>query len=126
MALSYYIRNTKNDQSFDLNENKFFANNWTPEYYSDKEYLESVIASDPEKFKNCEVVEVGEPATFDIQFDSDEDSDSKGFNLSLEEAKDYISTNNGTNNSYFSDYKGGTVSIVDNETGEIVYSTEVK
>lgn len=63
--------------------------------------------------------------TFDIQFNNDESSNSKGFALSLEAAKQYISDNNGTSNSYFGDYKGGTVSIVSNETGETVFESEV-
>jgi hypothetical protein len=34
--------------------------------------------------------------------------------------------NNGTDESYFADYKGGTVSVVCNETGEKVFETKVK
>lgn len=63
--------------------------------------------------------------TYDIQFNDNENSNSKGFELSLEEAKDYVIHNNGTDESYFKDYKGGIVSIVDNETGEHIYQTEV-
>lgn len=39
---------------------------------------------------------------------------------------DYIRSYNGTSESYFADYKGDTVSIVCNETGETVYETVVK
>lgn len=46
--------------------------------------------------------------------------------MNIEEAKDYINQYNGTNDSYFADYKGGIVSIVCNETEEEVYSEEVK
>lgn len=37
----------------------------------------------------------------------------------------YGNAHNGTNESYFADYKGGTVSIVCNETGETIYEEEV-
>lgn len=63
--------------------------------------------------------------TFDIVFNDNDNSNSKGFSLSLEDAKAYIQKNNGTNESYFADYKGGIVEIVCNETGEVVFSTEV-
>lgn len=64
--------------------------------------------------------------TYDVQFDDDCNSDSKGFEESYEYCKSYISAGNGTNESYFEDYKGGTVSIVCNETSEIVYSETIK
>lgn len=64
--------------------------------------------------------------TYDIYFDDAEKSNNKGFKMNIEEAKDYINQYNGTNDSYFADYKGGIVSIVCNETGEEVYSEEVK
>jgi len=63
--------------------------------------------------------------TYDIHFNDSENSNSKGFELSFEDAKDYIGRYNGTNESYFADYKGGIVSIVDNETGETVYEEEI-
>ena len=43
-----------------------------------------------------------------------------------ENANSCIKSNNGTNNSYFADYKGGTVSVVCNQDGETVYEEEVK
>ena len=64
--------------------------------------------------------------TYDVHFNDNKDSNSKGFTMTLEEAKDYIKGNNGTNDSYFADYKGGIVSVVCNETGETVYETEVR
>jgi len=64
--------------------------------------------------------------TYNVHFDDSNDSNDKGFKLSFEDAKAYIKSNNGTNNSYFEDYKGGIVSIVDNETGETVYEEEIK
>lgn len=64
--------------------------------------------------------------TYDIYFNDDNDSNNKGMNESLEYCKEYIRENNGTDNSYFADYKGGIVSIVCNETGETVYAEEVR
>lgn len=64
--------------------------------------------------------------TYDVVFDDSTDSNSKGWHESYDYCKDYIKHNNGTNNSYFADYKGGTVSIVCNETEDVVYYEEVK
>lgn len=64
--------------------------------------------------------------TYDIHFNDSENSNNKGFAISLDEAKAYIDANNGTDDySYFASYKGGIVSIVCNETGEEVYSEEI-
>lgn len=62
--------------------------------------------------------------TYDIVFNDSEASNNKGFNVSLEEAKNWIEFNRGEG--YFLDYRGGTVSIVCNQTGEEVYSEEIK
>ena len=64
--------------------------------------------------------------TYDIVFNNENNSNNKGFSLSLEKAKEYIQQNNGTDNSYFSDYKGGTVSIVCNETEVVISETKIK
>jgi len=63
--------------------------------------------------------------TYDIHFNDSENSNSKGFKKSLVFCLTYIEENNGTNNSYFADYKGGSVSIICNETGRTAYSTKV-
>ena len=63
---------------------------------------------------------------FDVVFNDDCDSNCKGFNESYESCLEYIKTYNGTNESYFSDYKGGVVSIVNNDTEEYVYSENIK
>lgn len=63
--------------------------------------------------------------TFDVVFQSDDSSNSKGFNTSFEYCKNYIEMNNGTNESYFENYKGGYVQIVCNETEEVVFETEI-
>lgn len=64
--------------------------------------------------------------TYDIHFNDEYNSNNKGFEQSYEYCKDYIESWNGTNESYFADYKGGIVSIVCNETGETVYEEEVR
>lgn len=64
--------------------------------------------------------------TYDVEFNDDASTNSKGWHESFDYCKDYIDANNGTNESYFADYKGGVVSIVCNETGEYVYEEDVK
>lgn len=64
--------------------------------------------------------------TYDVYFDSNESSNSKGFTESYQYCLNYIKRLNGSNDSYFQDYKGGTVSIVCNETGEHVYEEEIR
>ena len=64
--------------------------------------------------------------TYDVHFNDEYDSNSKGMNATIEECRDYIDMYNGTSESYFADYKGGTVSIVCNETGETVYEEVVR
>lgn len=64
--------------------------------------------------------------TYDIYFNDSNDSSNKGFRESFDYCKNYIETYNGTNESYFSDYKTGTVSIVCNESGEEIYSENIK
>ena len=64
--------------------------------------------------------------TYDVHFDDENSSNCKGWAISLAECKDYIDSYNGTNESYFADYKGGTVSIYCNELDKIVYETEIK
>lgn len=63
--------------------------------------------------------------TYDIFFHDSENSNNKGFEMSLEDAKAYIRTSNGTNRSYFADYKGGIVQVVCNETGEVAHEEEI-
>ena len=63
--------------------------------------------------------------TYDIFFEDDYNSNNLGFRSSLKYCKDYIRQWNGTNHSYFEDYKGGLVRIVWNETGIIVYEETI-
>jgi hypothetical protein len=63
--------------------------------------------------------------TYNVHFNDSNDSNDKGMSVTFKDAKAYIESNNGTNESYFADYKGGTVSVVCNETGNIVYEEEI-
>jgi hypothetical protein len=64
--------------------------------------------------------------TYDVHFNEGDYSNSKGFEMTLKEAKSYIKIHNGTNFSYFSDYKGGIISVVCNQNGKTVYQEIVK
>ena len=64
--------------------------------------------------------------TYNVVFNDSENSNDKGFEYSLEDAIHYVQTYNGTNESYFADYKGGIVEVIDNETGEVAYQEEVR
>ena len=63
--------------------------------------------------------------TYDVQFNDDYNSNNKGFNESIEYCMDWINANRNDNSTYFGDYRGGTVSIVCNETGEYVYNENI-
>jgi hypothetical protein len=62
---------------------------------------------------------------YDVVFNDLHTTMSKGFAYSYDKAADYIDSNNGTNESYFANFKGGTASIVCNQTGVTVFQTEV-
>lgn len=63
--------------------------------------------------------------TFDVHFNNESNSNNKGFKCTLDECMSYIQQHNGSDFSYFADYKGGAVSVVCNETGENVFETAV-
>jgi protein gp37 len=89
-----------------------------------KEYLEKPIRNE---FENDEYhYAMMHDLTYDVHFNNEQDSNNKGFTDSYDDCLSYIEEYNGTNHSYFKDYKGGTVSIICNETGETVFETEVK
>lgn len=62
---------------------------------------------------------------FDVFFNDSENSNSLGFRESFDYCLNYIKTYNGSNHSYFADYKGGTVSIYDVDIEEEVYIDNV-
>jgi hypothetical protein len=71
------------------------------------------------------ISEINNDLTFDIIFDDDNSSDDLGFYNDFNYCFDYINKYNGTNHSYFADYKKGSVSIYCNELAIIVYTTEI-
>jgi len=80
-----------------------------------------------EKFSASEItiVEDVDGQTFDVVFNNESSSNNKGFAYSLEDAVSYITRYNGTNESYFEDYKSGSVQVVCNETEEVVFEDEI-
>lgn len=120
------------DEAYDLledeisDEMKNSPELWAGEFESDgKRYA---IVGDGALTSGGEYVmgEIEKEKTYDVVFSDDTSDNNKGFKESLQYCKDYIESNNGTNNSYFEDYKGGTVWIKDNDTEEMVYSETVK
>ena len=63
--------------------------------------------------------------TYDVHFNDNENSNKKGFKVTRQYCITYINAFNGTSSGYFPDYKGGTVSVVCNETGETVYEENI-
>lgn len=72
------------------------------------------------------IVEDVDGHTFDVVFHDNSNSNNKGFEYTLEDAISYIKRYNGTNESYFEDYKNGTVQVVCNQTEEAVYEEVIK
>lgn len=66
------------------------------------------------------------PLTYDVVFNDDEATNAKGMQATKVDAILYVKLYNGTNESYFADYKGGVVQVVCNETGDVVYEETVK
>ena len=64
--------------------------------------------------------------TFNVVFNDSDNSNDKGFSDSLDYCMSYIKKNNGTNESYFADYKGGIVQVVCNETGDVMHEEVVR
>lgn len=63
--------------------------------------------------------------TYDVVFNKGNRSNALGWEGSRENCKLYIRFFNGLNREYFPAYKGGTVSIVCNETDEVIYEEKV-
>lgn len=97
-------------------------------YYSPDEFhfTQGYITFDEDDEDDVQAHLDASKKTYDVQFDDDAATNSKGWRESFEYCKDYIETNNGTDTSYFADYKGGVVSIICNETDEIVYTEDVR
>lgn len=66
---------------------------------------------------------ITQPNTYDIVFNSEESSNNKGFEITEKKAREWIKQKH--QGSYFEDYKGGTVSIICNQTQEVIYQEEI-
>jgi hypothetical protein len=77
-------------------------------------YVYSVMIDNPLKSNKMK--------TYEIVFNDDQNSSSKGFKLSFEDAKNYLKNRT---SSYFQDYKGGMVQIVCNETGDVAHEESI-
>lgn len=110
------ITNYKGQTIKQNSEHRFYVNRFNDEY----DGVVMFTSEDRAKWY------IDKHLTYDVVFNNENDSNSKGFKSSIEDCKKYIEMNNGSNDSYFADYKGGIVSVVCNETGEEVYSEEVR
>lgn len=70
--------------------------------------------------------DLDEEQTYDVVFNDDEATNAKGMKATKVDAILYVKFYNGTNESYFADYKGGVVQVVCNETGDVVYEETVR
>ena len=82
--------------------------------------------SDDQRTEWEEYVNNLEELTYNVVFNDESSSNDKGFELSMDEALDWIKANESDETSYFNAYKGGTVSIVCNETGRTVFSQNIR
>ena len=62
---------------------------------------------------------------YDVVFDDSNSSVSKGFSSSYDYCMDWIEMNRSDKSSYFGDYVGGTVSIINIDTGDVVYTESI-
>jgi hypothetical protein len=65
------------------------------------------------------------PRTFDVVFNDANNTSAKGFAASLDYCLQYITAHNGTQESFFADYRGGVVQVVCNEDGEVIHEERV-
>ncbi|RHO65698.1 hypothetical protein DW083_20200 [Parabacteroides sp. AF48-14] len=64
--------------------------------------------------------------TYDVVFNDDNDSNSKGFKETIDYCMNWIEFNRNNKSTYFGDYKGGSVSVVCNETCEVIYEETIE
>ena len=105
----------------DKDTNKFAKIDYAPAYLKALGIIKT--EAEAKKLKKGGQIEV---KTYDVFFNDESDSNNKGFQYTEQEAKDYIKMWNGTNESYFKDYKGGTVSVICNRTGDVVHEELIK
>ena len=59
--------------------------------------------------------------TYDVIFNDDNSSNAKGIHGTEEDCMRWIESNRHDSSTYFGDYQGGIVSIVSDQTGDVVY-----
>lgn len=102
-----------------------FKGNYSWDYITDAQYFSAEGDGTPYDLMSA-IDCMAKKYTYDVCFDDEYNGNSKNFtNASFDKCMLYINTFNGSDESYFKDYKGGTVSIVCNETEETVYSEKV-
>ncbi len=117
IELSTIATPIENNHGFDIYESEDF-------YLIDRRYGEGFDEYPKDYYTLDEAIDEG--FTYDVQFDDDCNSNNKGWSKSIDYCKDYIDSNNRTNECYFEDYKGGVVSVICNETDEVVYKEIVR
>lgn len=63
--------------------------------------------------------------TYDVGMCDDEDGETMGFHRTYDKCLAFIKEHNTSDNCLFRNYKGGTASIIQNNTGECVYEEEI-
>lgn len=61
---------------------------------------------------------------YDVFFQDANDSMNMGFQMSIQECKDWIDNNKNDKTTYFGDFESGVVQIVSND-GEVVYQEPI-
>lgn len=120
-----------NENSYTINYDfgtDFFDNREEMYDFIDEELEDIAEAENYEDVRESLAIELGKfiALHYDVVFNDDNDSINKGFEATKEYCIDYIQSNNGTNESYFADYKGGEVEVRCIETGEVVYSEAIR
>lgn len=86
--------------------------------------LDARLLEQAKNVPSSEAPEEKEPEqedVYDVVFNDDTDSNSKHINGTYEQCLSWIENNRHDNRSYFADYKGGTVQIVNLTKGELAY-----
>lgn len=61
-----------------------------------------------------------EELTYDVIFNDDSNSNSVGIHGSIDDCMSWIDSHDGDLSTYFGDYSGGSVSIVSDNTSEVI------
>lgn len=101
---------------------------------SDNEKIEYLVYSQPYRVFNTDTpvttdckqeTETNCEQVYDVVFNDDTASNCKHINSTYECCMQWIEANRHDNTTYFADYKGGTVSIVEVNTGNYVYTENI-